>query len=197
MYFPNTLISVHFRDTVHRFDPGFSLMFTNSLSALLCYMYRKATYSFKLLRAFEGWLDNKPVSYYTKWGFAPDKKSADIEKAATIIRSIKMGQLLNKKHSELIINVLNNNGMRWNAQTNLGAVMTALNRQDPTAYVQTLNVLRHWSQLNNAELHWALNELDPGYVHMERVYPAVQKENNNDARFDESDIYYYGLSEAL
>ena len=136
-------------------------------------MNRRKAYSFRLLRAFEGWKDDKDVSWYSKWKFVmnPDDEDTihEMETAKEVIRSITVGELFQQMRTlEKMFDV----SMKWNDNTKLGEVMTELNRKNAGKYQQTVRLLENWSKFNHPELAKALKFLNENALYMERDYLA-------------------------
>eukprot|EP01084_Bolivina_argentea_P097598 175439_1 len=106
-------------------------------------------YWFKELRAFEGYADDKPASFYGKWGFMPAPGEAVTDNAA--IKTIRdltkaqvqvlMGDLPDNAWTTLT-GLITGEGITWNNGDKLGKAMMELNRANCLKYKQAIAILK-------------------------------------------------------
>ena len=151
-------------------------------------MYRRKKYSFRLLRAFEGWKDDKDVSWYSNFKFVMDPRDTantkdqihKMESAKAVIRSITVGELFQKMRTALrtLENMFNVGMEEWDDNTKLGEVMTKLNRRNAEMYSRAVPLLVDVSKYHHPKLRKALEFLNGNHqsnmLDMYRVY-EVQK----------------------
>ena len=129
---------------------------------------------------------------------------ADEEKmreAVNVIRSTTIGKVLKqepypkykdqeslaklKRLRDSLHTMFVESGSIWRDDTELGAIMTALNRKHPTTYIRAVNALKEWSKYVDENLGNAFRLIEEDWL-MHRVYFVSNDKTNHNLKTADS-----------